>query len=151
MSQTNCLNAVIREVNIATPEIETGERLVVFDVEGQHVVTSEWYRPAGAVKYFLVSTRAMANCVVAVIHVLDNGDQGKAVGLRIGLVVRCPEGNQERVVEALGGDENPTAGLVTKIRTWSRDYLSRQTNTFFDSFMSSKLLLASMGAFGSAP
>jgi hypothetical protein len=133
---------VIREVNSDMQPTETWHKRVVFDVESKRVA-SAWAPLSGAVKYFLVSTNAVANCVVPVIYVVDNGDQGKAIGLKVALTVRCREGNEESVVEALGVDANPTAVFVNKIREWSREYLGWQTTAFFESFSSTKLQLSS--------
>src|SRR5689334_5690375 len=126
MSQTNCLHSLIHEVDAAIPATEPGDKRVVFHVELRRIVTLERFRPTGSVKYFLVSTTAVANCVVAVIHVVDNGDHGKAIGLKVEMEARCPAGNEEKIVETLGGNENPSAALFAKIREWSREYLSQQ-------------------------
>ena len=134
MSQTNCLYELIHEVDAATPLTAPGDKRVGFHVGLQRIFTSRLFRPAdNMVKYFLVSTTAVANCVVSVIHVVDNGERGRAVGLKVELEVRCPAGNEERVVEAFAGDPNPSAVLAAKIREWSREYLSQQPN-FFASF-----------------
>src|SRR5262245_37416623 len=140
MSQSDCLNPVIREVEAAMQPPEAGQKQIVLDVERRRVVASGWSHLFGPMKYFMVSTNAEATCVVPVIYVIDNGDQGKAIGLKVTLAARCPEGNQENVVEALGAEANPTTAFVTKIREWSREYLSRQT-AFFDSFSSARLQL----------
>lgn len=145
MSQTDCLNPVIREVDAATQPTETSQQRVVLDVQRKRVVPA-WSHVPDAVKYFLVSTNLEANCVVPVIYVVDNGDQGKAIGLKVGLTVRCPQGNQEKIVVALAAgtdpNVNPTTVFVGKIREWSREYLGRQTAAFFESFAGTKLQLA---------
>jgi hypothetical protein len=142
MSQTNCLDTLIQEVDAATQATRPGTKRVVVDVNRRSAVSLDWFRSAASLKYFLVSTVDVAYCQATVIYI-DHADQGKAVGLRVELAASCTEGREDKVAESLCGDPNPTAEFNTKIREWVREFLNQQGLAFLEAFSTARIDLGS--------
>jgi hypothetical protein len=142
MSQASCLDPVIYRVDAATQAERPGEKRVVVNINNRSAVSAGWFRPASSLKYFLVSTRGGARCQTSVIYVSDSANE-RAIGLRVQFEVRCAEGREERVAEALCDDPNPGAVLMDKVREWVREYISQQPTAFINRFFEAKVELES--------
>jgi len=132
MSQANCLDPVIRTVDAVTQAERPGEKRVVVNANPRTSVGAGNVRQA-VPKCFLVSTSGSARCQTFVMYFGDT-DAGRASGLRIDLNVRCAEGREERVAEALCDDPSPGAVLVAKIKGWVREYIGPQPEVFIGRF-----------------
>lgn len=137
MSQASCLDPVIRAVDAVTQAEHPGEKRIIVNANSRTAVSAGRVRQTSAPKYFLVSSTGVARCQTFVIYFGD-ADGGRASGLRVECEVRCAEGLEERVAEALCDDPSPGVVLVGKIRGWVREHVGRQPEAFISRFFEAK-------------
>src|SRR5438552_13891445 len=132
MSQTYCLDPVMREFSPDTKRPLRLGKKVVLDIDtGQVVEDGLLRRWRGRLKYYVVSAEvnSVAECKLPVFHLTDF-NQDLTVAFSGAYRVSCEPGKEDQVAMGLHGDGHPGLVLEGLIKTWIGDYADERLPAF---------------------
>jgi hypothetical protein len=143
MSQTYCLDPVIREVSSDEKQLAASQKVIVIDIESSKIVdNTAWRRWKGGLKYYAVTADGVtsAECRLAV-FALTEFPNDLTVTLTGAYRVSCERNKEKEVALALHGTSHPGLVLEGLISQWVRDYASKDLPEFIREFLSDRNLI----------
>src|SRR6267142_2347296 len=140
MSQTYCLDPVIREFSPDTKRPLRSGKKVVIDIDTSQVVEDRLFRRLrGGLKYYVVSAdvNSVAECKLPVFHLKDF-NQDLSVALSGAYRVSCEPGWENQVAMGLHGTSHPGQVLEGLIRGWIDEYGTERLSEFVKEFFADR-------------
>jgi hypothetical protein len=146
MSQIRPLDVVIRKVEAGVQPGSSAETIVIINNKKKKAADKGSFieRVRGELSYYLVANLSdhdnVARYYIPVFNIEDI-ENNRSIGLRVGYWASCDPGNEKSVAEALCDGDHPGAVLEKIIKKYINEFINNNPARFIDDYFSQRMPL----------